>query len=299
MDMFARIGTGLRRIGAPALLLGGLAACGSAGAEDGVLPAGAPPGEVVALEADAVNGRLLKAHPQALYQSVDGGTHWQPVPLPASAQEGRIAAVAVPADSGGVVYVAGPGFGVMKSTDAGRSWEALHKGLPSRHVAAFATHATQPETLYASIPEEGIFRSEDAGQSWTKMDGGPGVAVRRFFHSDMEGSMQTGWLFAATPEGVRRSMDCFCGWRPTGELPAGEVLDVAYDPRQPERVFASTASGVFRSTDGGESWEAVQTEGSVPVALAVDASGVLYGATREGALLRSADQGDSWEPAGA
>ena len=297
--MFDRIGTRSRRTAAPALLLGALAACGSAGAEEGVLPEGPSQGEVVALEADAANGRLLKAHPQALYESADGGTRWQPVPLPASTQEGRIAAVAVPADSAGVLYVAGPGVGVIKSTDAGQSWKALHKGLPSREVAAFTTHATQPGTLYAFIPDEGIYRSEDAGQSWTKLDGGPGVPVRRVFHSDMKGSMQTGWLFAATPEGVRRSMDCFCGWRPTGELPAGEILDVAYDPRQPERVFASTASGVFRSTDGGESWQAVETEGSVPAALAVDASGVLYGATREGVLVRSTDQGESWERAGA
>ena len=286
------------RFGAPAVLIVFLAGCGGEAAESGVLPEGPPAGEVAALEYDRATDRLLRAHAGALYESTDGGAIWRGVPIPAAVQQGQLSAVAA-ADSGRVLYVAGPGAGVYRSADGGTTWVPRNEGLPSRDVAAFATHVTQDGTLYASIPEEGIYRSEDAGQSWTKMDGGPGVPVRRFFHSDMKGSMQTGWLFAATPEGVRRSMDCFCGWRPTGELPAGEVLDVAYDPRQPERVFASTASGVFRSTDGGESWAAVQTEGSVPAALAVDASGVLYGATREGALLRSADQGESWERIGA
>lgn len=106
--------------------------------------------------------------------------------------------------------------------------------------------------------------------------------------------MQTGWLFAATPEGVRRSMDCFCGWRPTGELPKGEVLDVAYDPTQPKRVYASTAQGLFRSSDGGESWEQAAA-GLTAVALAVDGTGMLFAADRAGTLLRSADQGRSWE----
>lgn len=282
----------LRNLGAAALLLGGLAACGGEDAEAGVLPPEAPQGDVATLEYDATGDRLLKAYDQALYQSTDGGSTWQPVPLPAAVQEGRLSTVAA-ADSGRVLYISGPGVGVYQSTDGGQTWAPRSGELPSRDVAAFAVHADQPKTLYASL-DEGIYRSEDAGETWTRMDGGPGAPIRQFLHSDMEGSMQTGWLFAATPEGVRRSMDCFCGWRPTGELPKGEVLDVAYDPTQPKRVYASTAQGLFRSTDGGESWERVAAEPAVS-ALTVDASGVVYAADREGALLRSADQGGSWE----
>lgn len=92
-------------------------------------------------------------------------------------------------------------------------------------------------------------------------------------------------------------MDCFCGWRPTGELPAGQVADIAYDRTEPRRVYASTESGLFRSEDGGETWEKVSDE---PVtSLAVDASGTLYAATPEGSLVRSADQGRTWGDLGA
>lgn len=284
----------LARFGAPAVLIGTLAACGGESAEAGVLPTGAPEGEVVALGYDTGADRLLKAHPHALYESEDGGANWTPIALPSAVQTGQISAVAA-ADSGRVLYVAGPGVGVMQSTDAGKTWTSRSESLPGPDVTAFAVHADQPETLYAVLTD-GIYRSEDAGQTWKKTDGGPGEPIRQFFHSDMPGSMQTGWLFAVTPEGVRRSMDCFCGWRPTGELPAG-ATDVAYDPSEPKRVYVSTASGLFRSEDGGESWEQAATE---PVSsLAVDASGTLYGAAPEGALMRSADQGRSWERAGA
>ncbi|MGH7458156.1 MAG: YCF48-related protein [Longimicrobiaceae bacterium] len=293
-----RCWTVLRRW-AVAALLPVLAACGAANVEEGLLPEGPPEGEVVALDYDAAGNRLLEAYPHALQQSADGGATWQPVPLPASAQEGRIVSVAI-SDSSGVLYLAGPGVGVLRSEDAGRTWAALNEELPSQEVVAFATHADQPRTLYAFVPEEGIHRSEDAGETWTRMDGGPDGPIRQFFHSDMEGSMQSGWLFAATPEGVRRSMDCFCGWRPTGELPQGaEVLALAYDPEQPEQVYASTTAGLFRSTDGGESWKAVSTDGPELTTLTFDRSGALYATTREGALLRSVDQGQSWERVGA
>jgi photosystem II stability/assembly factor-like uncharacterized protein len=275
-----------------------LAACG-ASAEAGALPEGTPAGEIVALDYDAEGQRLLKAYPHALYQSGDDGATWQPIPLPASARKGQIAAVATPADAPGTLYIAGPGLGIMRSEDEGKSWVAVGEGLPSRDVQAFAAHVDQTQTLYAFLGEEGVFRSEDSGKTWTRMDGGPGVPVGKVFHSNMEGSMQSGWLFAATPEGVRRSMDCFCGWRPTGELPAGEVFDVAYDPRAPEQVYAATAAGLFRSVNGGEDWEPVSGT-TKATALAIDPqSGAIYAATNGGTLLRSADQGGTWEPVGA
>jgi photosystem II stability/assembly factor-like uncharacterized protein len=283
--------TRIRRWMLAAAVLPLLAACGPA-KEEGVLPQDAAPGEVVALQYGGES--LLRAHPHALYRSTDGGESWEPVALPASVREGRIAAVATPPAAPGTLLIAGPGIGVVKSEDEGRTWMRLDEELPSREVAALAAHADQPGTLYAVVSGEGIYRSEDAGETWTRMDGGPGAPIRQLFHSDMKGSMQSGWLFAATPEGVRRSMDCFCGWRPTAELPEGEVFEIAFDPTQPERVYASTAQGLFRSNDGGQSWERVSTE-PVATALAVDAAGTLYAADRGGAVLRSADQGSSWE----
>ncbi len=275
-----------------------VAAC-SPGAEEGVLPDGPPEGEVVDLEFDSQRARLLRAHAHAIYESRDGGMNWQPIPLPLSVEEGRIADVATASGAESVIYVAGPGIGVWRSEDEGRSWIALNEDLPGKAVTSFAAHAAQPGTLFAVVDDDGIYRSEDAGAAWTRMDAGPGSDIREFLHSGMEGSMQTGWLFAATDDGVRRSMDCFCGWRPTGELPGGPVYDVAYDLRQPERVYAATAGGLFVSEDGGETWTRTSADGPALIGLAVDRSGTLFAATNEGAVLRSADLGRSWAPTGA
>ena len=275
------------------------AACGApAASEEGVLPeAGRPAGVVVDLEFDAANDRLIRAYAHAVEVADGGGAGWNPIPLPAATAANAIDDIAVSA-SGDVFYIAVAGTGAFSSRDRGRTWKRVGADFPARNVVALATHAVEEETLYAFTEgdDAGVFRSEDAAQAWTRMDGGPGVPVGRFVHSPMEGSMQTGWLFAATPTGVIRSMDCFCGWRAAGEV-NGAVHEVAYDPREPKRVYAATASGLYRSEDGGESWEDLPGVAGVSF-VTVTPDGVLYAAGPDRALARSGNGGRTWEVAG-
>ena len=74
-------------------------------------------------------------------------------------------------------------------------------------MAALTTHADRPETIYAYLSSKGIFRSEDGGKEWRLMDAGPRGGVTSFVHSNMPGSMQSGWLFVAGTHGVQRAMD--------------------------------------------------------------------------------------------
>jgi len=63
--------------------------------------------------------------------------------------------------------------------------------------------------VYAWIAKQGVFETEDGGERWQKMDAGPPTQVVALAHSTLEGSMKTGWLYAATPDGPYLSMDCF------------------------------------------------------------------------------------------
>jgi len=247
----------------------------------------------VTLAYDATRGRLLKVHDTRLLTTEDGGAGWQEVSLPAAAGDTRVAAVTVSAS--GALYIAGPGLGVQRSEDDGGRWQDVGGGLPAGPVTALAAHSTEAGTVYAVIPGTGILRSEDAGETWRRMDAGPREGVRRMAHSDMPGSMQTGWLVAASGEAVRLSMDCFCGWRLGDAFEAGTVHDVAYDPGAPERIVAAAERGVFLSTNGGRDWEPVHTGGPARVALAFGRDGALHAATRDGTLLRSTDDGRSWQ----
>lgn len=160
------------------------------------------------LAVDATDGSLLKAA-RGLFRSVDGGGRWEQLPLPSSVRPERLRQVVAPAAAPSKLYAAGPGAGVVGSDDRGRTWRAIGGGLPSQEVAALAVHESRPDTLYAWIEGQGVFRTEDGGGRWQKMDDGPGPPVAALVHSPLEGSMNTGWLYAATPDGPYLSMDCF------------------------------------------------------------------------------------------
>ena len=254
-------------------------------------------GRVVALAYDSHMDALLKAYPHALYRSDDGGKSWRKIAVP-TVEDGEIASLADSPAIKGVMYIAGRGLGVLRTDDGGKTWVERNDGLPNRAVIAIAAHTTQPDTVYAVVQDSGVYRSQDGGKSWRLMDRSSQGGIRQLIHSNMAGSMQTGWLFAATPKGVRRVMDCFCLWQDAGAL-GSPARSVAFDPRQPGHIFAVTEKGLFRSADGGENWIQIKAPGAKIAALAVAPSGILYAITVDGALFQSGDQGDAWNQVNA
>lgn len=277
----------LHRIGAAALLIGLLAAMpfvqsARANQADAVV------GLVYEVGADA----LLKADARALYRSTDGGKSWQKL-TDAPMEGGRISSLAASPAAKGVLYVAGSGLGVLRSDDDGKTWSERNDGLPSRNVVAVAAHTTQPETLYVVVKDHGFYRSQDAGKSWRLMERTSQEGLRQLIHTNMAGSMQTGWLFAATAKGVRRAMDCFCLWQDAGKL-GSQAYAAAYDPKQPKHLYTATEKGLFRSTDGGESWVEMKSPSAGVVGLVFTRLGALFAINAGGDLYRSEDQGGKW-----
>ncbi len=175
-------------------------------------PGGAAPpgtaGALTGLAVDTADGSLLKAA-GGLFRSADQGRTWTSLPLPASMQPDTIRQVATNPKAPSSLYAAGPGAGVVRSDDRGQSWRVVSSSLPSQEVTAFTVHSYLSDTIYAWIDGQGIFKTEDSGGRWQRMDAGPPARVLGLAHSTLEGSMNTGWLYAATPDGPYLSMDCF------------------------------------------------------------------------------------------
>ena len=161
--------------------------------------------DIVALAYSPAGGSLFKADRQGLSRwRADQG--WEKVNTP---QEASLSGVAVNPDQPETMYASSPDFGVIRSDDRGASWQEVNSGLPGLEVTALAIHSFRRETLYAWVNNQGIYRTEDGGAAWQKV---PEVAiadpkVRGLIHSTLPGSMNTGWLYAATPSGAYLSMD--------------------------------------------------------------------------------------------
>ncbi len=149
---------------------------------------------------------LLLAGPGGLSRW-EGG-RWARLPVPGNP---GLSAVAVNPDRPTTIYASGSGLGVIRSDDGGANWMEINSGLPQLDVTGLALHSTRRDTLFVWLKGLGTFRTEDAGEQWEKMpdQGPPDSDVRGLIHSDLPGSMNTGWLYAATPTGAYLSMDCF------------------------------------------------------------------------------------------
>ena len=66
------------------------------------------------------------------------------------------------------ILYASSGDGVLKSPDAGASWQTMNTGLSETEIVAVALHPTQPSRLYAVTANGVIFRSTDGAATWQR-----------------------------------------------------------------------------------------------------------------------------------
>lgn len=179
------------------------------------------------------------------------------------------------------------GDGVYRSDDGGETWR--HMGLDeTRQISNVIVHPEDPDLLYVAAlghawgpnEERGIYRSEDGGETWEKVlylneDVGAGdlemdPSDPNVLYAGMWQTRRFAWgLRAAGPgTGLYKSTDGGDTWRNLTNnpgLPTGENrgrIGVTVSGANPERVWTiieaeDDQTGVFRSDDGGASWEVI------------------------------------------
>jgi photosystem II stability/assembly factor-like uncharacterized protein len=254
---------------------------------------------------------------------------------------GRTVAISGVAHQPNVFYMAAVDGGVWKTTDFGNTWTPIFDDQPTGSVGALAVSESDPNVIYVGSGEglqrpdlstgDGIYKSTDAGKTWTHL----GLRDAYQIASIVIDPHESNRLFVAalghpygpnTERGVFRSTD--------GGQTFQKVLfkdentgaaDLVLDPSNPRTVYAvlwaarvapweirsgesfiSAGSGLFKSTDGGDSWRpltaglpsAEDALGRIGIAVSTSQPNRLYAtieAKKEHAgIYRSDDGGESW-----
>ena len=144
------------------------------------------------------------------------------------------------------------GGGLYRSTDAGESWASVSD--EAGVMGPILVDPRDSDTLYISSMQGGLLKSTDGGKSWQTVSPIPGEMVMSISQSWEDPDT----FYAANGQQVLKSTDGGESWRPTGEeLPGVSAVVVA--PNDPRIVYAGVLEGttatVYRSEDGGKSWE--------------------------------------------
>jgi len=121
-------------------------------------------------------GRVFVSTARELFASVDRGEKWQSLGLKANWPFQYARGIAVQADDPAVLYAGcgetttGEKGHVLRSTDAGETWEVLGlPALPNSTIWGLATHAANANRILAFSLFGEVYVSEDAGDSWGKI----------------------------------------------------------------------------------------------------------------------------------
>jgi hypothetical protein len=192
-------------------------------------------------------------NPVGFMVSEDAGRTWRVRSL---AGQVDFHVMAVQATDGDVVY--GYSGGLVRSLDAGRSWDRLPVDIARLgNVYALAVHPESADTVLAGT-SSGLWRSQDAGKTWDNLI--PQVPVTGVTYTE-DGI----WAYAISPDsGLMSSEDDGESWQPIGFLVEGDdaIAYIAPRPDDSETLYlGSFGQNIYKTTDGGESWHQLASAG--------------------------------------
>jgi photosystem II stability/assembly factor-like uncharacterized protein len=261
-----------------------------------------------------------------------GGLKWR---LIGPFRGGRaIAATGVPGSS--TFYFGAVDGGIWRTDDAGTVWTPIFDAQHSPSIGALAVAPSDPKVIYAGTGEsdirsnlssgDGVYKSTDGGQTWASVGLRDTRQISKIIVDPANANVvyvaALGHAYAPNPDrGIYKSTDGGATWTKVLDRgPETGAADLAMAANNPDILFATMwhahrppwstyaaitgpGSGLFRSTDAGQSWARLTADGLPSgdwnrCAVAVSPTGkrvyALVDSKENPGLYRSDDGGNSW-----
>ncbi len=263
---------------------------------------------------------------------------------------GRVVDVAFDPRNSDVIYAAAATGGVFKSENKGQSWAPIFDDQPVLTIGDLALAPSNPDIIYVGTGEAngsvnnyagaGMFKSMDAGSSWSPIGLESTASIGRILvHPENPDVVWAGvvgsYYLPDENRGVYKSMDGGSTWdRVLAINDSTGVIDLVMRPDDPDVIFAASwqrvrrptgsrlfgrGSGIWRSNDGGTTWELLDhtrglpnpddhidsegraTIGRIGIDISPSSPDTMYAFYSDGTgylgFYSSFDGGDSWQNA--
>ncbi|CAN5644494.1 hypothetical protein BH23GEM9_BH23GEM9_07100 [soil metagenome] len=207
-------------------------------------------------------------------------------------QGGRVDDIAVVESNPATFYIGFAGAGVWKTVNNGTTFQPIFDTYATSSVGALGLSQSNPNVLYVGTGEannrqsssfgDGVYKTTDGGRTFTHVGLRETQTIARIVvhptNPDIVWVAAAGHLFGANPErGVFKSADGGRTWKKVlYQNEHAGATELIIDPSNPNTLFAAlyerqrtawgfasggAASGIYRSDDGGESWQRVSGNG--------------------------------------
>ncbi len=247
---------------------------------------------------------------------------------------GRVLAVTGVPGQANTYYFGAVAGGVWKTTDGGASWQPMSDKYPFWSVGAIAVAPSNPSVVYVGTGEacirgditygNGVWKSLDGGRTWQHVGLEDTRQIGRIFVDPHNANTvfvaALGHAFGPNAErGVFRTTDGGATWQKVlyKDDKTG-AIDLSFDPNNPNVIFAALyeahrspwelvsggpGSGLYRSSDGGATWNQLTGNGlpkgvlgRIGVAVSGANSDRIYAIieAEQGGIYRSDNGGENW-----
>ena len=213
---------------------------------------------------------------RGVFKSIDGGSTWSKI-LYQDENTGAID-LSLDAHNSSVLFASlwqtrrppwnvyppsnGPGSGLYKTTDAGKSWTKISgNGFPDvvGHVG-IAISPAQSSRVYALVDTDnvksgGMYRSDDGGQTWNRTDAEGRIWTRGWYFGGVTADPKNRDEVYVNDTSTYRSNDGGKSFDAIKGAPGGDDNHTLWiDPTQPSRMILGTDQGAIVSTDHAQTW---------------------------------------------